>query len=195
MKVKQVVNRVLCSNTWILSDGRMDTCWLVDCGDVDLIQSVFTHKTLVKGVFLTHTHYDHIYGLNDFLKRYPDCLIYTNNFGFSALLSDKLNLSRYHGQAFVFQYPQNIRLLNDGQLVNLFGECNMYAFMTPGHSPSCISYQCENFLFTGDSFIPNELPVTNLPGGNKILFQESLLKIKRRFTLTSIICAGHGKLI
>ena len=192
MKVKQIVNSILYSNTWVLSDEKMNTCWLVDCGDVDLIQSDFTQNTLLKGVFLTHVHYDHIYGLNDILKKYPDCLIYTNHYGFKALLSDKLNLSRYHGQTFIFKYPQNIRLLGEGQLINLSDECSMYAFMTPGHSPSCISYQCGNYLFTGDSYIPHVQPVTNLPGGNSTLYYESLSKIRQRITPSLELCAGHG---
>lgn len=194
MKVKQIVNRFLNSNTWILSDKDEYTCWLVDCGDADLIQSAFTHRILIRGIFLTHTHFDHIYGLNDILSLYPECVVYTNRFGYDALLSDKLNLSLYHGHSFVFHFPQNIQLLDEGQLVNLSAEYCMYAFMTPGHSPSCISFQCENYLFTGDSYIPHVQPVTNLPGGNKILFQDSLLKIKRKISLASVICAGHGAL-
>lgn len=192
MVVKQVVNRFLNSNTWFLYDESTCNAWLVDCGDLDLIFSTLKQPFIIKGVFLTHAHFDHIYGLNDLLKMCPEVLVYTNQAGEEALLSDRLNLSRYHGEFFIFKYPQNIRRLLDEQTVLLGKGERLKIFMTPGHSPSCISYQCGDYLFTGDSFIPYECPVITLPNANKSQFQNSLLKIKSMSTPSSVICAGHG---
>lgn len=88
MLVTQVVNKILNSNTWLLANEQFEV-WLVDCGDWDLLQSALPQEYSVKGVFLTHTHFDHICGLNETLKKWPQCIVYTNRDGYEALLSDK----------------------------------------------------------------------------------------------------------
>ncbi|WP_308759884.1 MBL fold metallo-hydrolase [uncultured Bacteroides sp.] len=192
MLVTQVVNRVLNSNTWLLTEDNFDA-WLVDCGDVDLLQSVLQPNYTVKGVFITHSHFDHIYGLNNLLKIWPRCIVYTNEFGYEALLSDKKNFSRYYEVSFIFEYPENICLLSDEKTVLLYNNVVMSNFSTPGHDPSCICYECCGNLFTGDAYIPDTKPVTNLRGGNKEEYQKSLTLIKERMNSCSFLFPGHGK--
>lgn len=88
MKVTKVVNSIFSSNTYILEDNSSFDVWLVDCGDIDNIISFLPSKK-VKGVLLTHTHFDHIYGLNDLFAIYPDCCVFTNIYGREGLLSAK----------------------------------------------------------------------------------------------------------
>jgi len=54
---------------------------LVDIGDYAEIKEHFLEQYSLQGVFLTHTHFDHIYGLNELLEDYPDVPVYTNAFG------------------------------------------------------------------------------------------------------------------
>lgn len=47
--------------------------YLVDCGDAKSVLSFLRTKSkILKGIFLTHCHYDHIYDLNDVLKWFPE---------------------------------------------------------------------------------------------------------------------------
>lgn len=192
MFVTQVVNRLLNSNTWVLTNGNSDV-WLVDCGDVEKLQSVLQPNSNVKGVFVTHSHFDHIYGLNDLLKKWSHCLVYTNEFGYKALLSDKMNFSRYYEAPFIFEYPQNICLLKENEPILLYNDVVMNNFFTPGHDCSCICYECCGNLFTGDSYIPDTKTVTNLRGGDKIKNQESLSFIKKKMLFCNALYPGHGK--
>ena len=67
MQIKRIVNSVFTSNTFVLTDEGSQDCWLVDVGDIEpILQEVGNRR--VKGVFLTHTHYDHIYGINDVIS-------------------------------------------------------------------------------------------------------------------------------
>lgn len=43
----------------------------------------------------------------------------------------------------------------------------LYVIETPGHCPSCLTYYTDNYIFTGDSYIPNVKVVTKLPYGDK----------------------------
>ena len=61
MQVRRIVNRVFSSNTFVLRDGGI--AYLVDCGDVQEVSNL-CEECVVKAVFLTHTHFDHIYGID-----------------------------------------------------------------------------------------------------------------------------------
>ncbi len=174
LKVKINVNSFFNSCTYVISDNHCQ--FLVDCGDVDSLLSVLDGNKL-NCVLLTHAHFDHIYGLNDLLEHYPDVLVYTNEEGQIALLNERKNMSLYHESPFIFQFPQNIRIINDNNIIELSKETKVKVIFTPGHHPSCLTYIIGDTIFTGDSYIPGIKVVTNLPKGNKKQAQESIDKI------------------
>ena len=105
MNIHQIVNSVFTSNTYILSVEGKDGYVLIDIGDIAPIKQCVQEKCgTVQALFLTHTHYDHIYGIKDLLRLYPDCTVYTSSFGKEALGSDKLNFSRYHNDPVKWKY-------------------------------------------------------------------------------------------
>lgn len=127
----------------------------------------------VNAVLLTHAHFDHIYGLNDLFARNPKAMVYTNEYGRMMLLDAKKNMSLYHETPFVFDYPEKIVVVNDGDEIDFGDEIKAKAVFTTGHNPSCITWVINDMVFTGDSFIPGIKTVTNLPGGNKNASLES----------------------
>lgn len=177
MTIQRIVNSFFTSCTYILNVGE-HSVWLVDCGDVPPILSRIGKK-LVAGVLLTHAHFDHIYGLNALLERYPNCLVYTNHAGCEGLLNVRMNLSRYHEMPFVIKYPERVHIINDRESINLTNQIKAKAIFTPGHNPSCITWLVgKNSIFTGDAFIPQVKTVTNLPFGckNQAHIFEALIK-------------------
>lgn len=188
MQVHRLVNSVFQSNTFVLSSKNSNDCWLVDVGDIRPILDYVKAKK-IKGVFLTHTHYDHIYGLPALLERFPDSLIYTSADGKNGLASDKLNFSRYHGDPIRYEGP-NVRILNDGDKVVLSDEVVLTAMLTPGHDKSCVTYYSADWVFTGDSYIPGLDVVTTFPHSNKTDSKYSLEKIYELIK-TRIIYPGH----
>lgn len=191
MKVTKVVNSIFSSNTYILEDDSAFDVWLVDCGDIDNITSSLPSKK-VKGVLLTHTHFDHIYGLNDLFAIYPDCCVFTNIYGREGLLSAKKNMSFFHEKPFIFNKKEKIFVVEDGIEINI-GFTSVKAFFTPGHSESCISYIVNDYLFSGDSYIPGIKVVTNLPGSNKSEAVSSA-KLIESMALNKVLCSGHGEI-
>ena len=91
---------------------------------------------------------------------------------------------------FIYQYD-NIQVLSENQDVTI--DNNVIKILeTPGHDWSCLTYQIGNYLFTGDSFIPNTKPQFNFPKGNKELYQlseERILNLTKSEELT--IMPGH----
>jgi len=174
MLIHIIVNTFFSSCTYVLTVD--DFLWLVDCGDVEPILPLIKGKNL-KGVLLTHAHYDHIYGLNELLRHFSNTLVYTNECGKDTLLNARKNMSLYHETPFVFEYPENIRIVNDGDMIELSYGLKAIVKATPGHHPSCLTYIIGDAIFTGDSYIPGTKVVTILPKGNKKLAQDSVEKI------------------
>lgn len=189
MLIYSAINSFFSSNTYILCKEVEHKAWLVDCGDIEPLQPLLMDKML-KGVLLTHAHFDHIYGLNDLLKLFPNTLVYTNESGKEALLDARKNMSLYHETPFIFEHPENIRIVDDGDEIMLDNVTTARVMATPGHHPSCLTYIIGDAIFTGDSYIPGTKVVTNLPKGDKRLAQESLDKIIQ-LAKGSTIYPGH----
>ena len=190
MEILFEVNSLLNSITYILPTGNKSHCWLIDCGDVGRI---IRNGWAVDGVLLTHTHLDHIYGLNKLLEYFPFAQIYTNEFGKVALADPKLNLSKYHDDVedFVFNHSDCIQTISRNDCLRLSG-MDIETFFTPGHDPSCISFRIGNDLFTGDSYIPRISVVANFPHSNKEDAKNSLARLKKMEQDGCTIHCGHS---
>ena len=188
MTIRQIVNTVFNSCSYVLTQDKQS--WLVDCGDVDQILPLVDGK--LQGVLLTHAHFDHIYGLNSLHSLFPSVSVYTIMAGLNGLMSDKLNFSRYYGDPFVFDSPDSVRLVMDGECISLFEGVEIKAVATPGHSPGCVTWVTEDAIFTGDSYIPGVKTVANLPHSDKALALKSEALIRDMIEQRSIY-PGHAQ--
>lgn len=150
---------------------------MIDAGDPVPIIRLIGDNALM-GIFLTHAHYDHIYGLNDICKTFPNCPIYTNLQGYHSLLAPSENLSFYHDAPFTILYPERVIIVDDHKQLYLFRENVIISLYTPGHHNSCISWICNDSIFSGDSYIPGFKTETRLSGGNKenAISSENIIK-------------------
>ena len=192
LQVKQIVNNLFTSNTYIVFDDEYNYCWLVDIGDYEKVANELPNRTSVKGVFLTHTHFDHVFGINALHKDFPDCCIYTAKYGKEALYDEKKNFSKYHESPFVYEGTEVV-VLKEGDTIEIYPDVKVTAFSTPGHCPSCLTYQLNNWVFTGDSYIPEAKVVTKLPNGDRIQAKQSIKKILL-LAQGKTICPGHGEM-
>lgn len=191
--IRQVKCQNFTSNSFIIyGDNHSEAC-LVDIGDFDAVTGVLVKDCKINYLFLTHYHYDHIWGINQLLEKYPDCLIVTNDEGLAGLRSAKINLSFYHEEPVEYK-GDNILLVQDNDEITIFDTFNILIFETPGHNPSCLSYKLGNHLFTGDSYIPGIKVVTKLKGGS---IKESIISLNRLRALIdkdSFVYPGHGEI-
>lgn len=150
----------------------------MDIGDIDPVLSYLKeHQLIVSGVFITHGHFDHIYGLKSLIEHYADCKVYVTEYGKEALASDKLNMSRYHETPFVYE-GDNIVVVHEGEEKELFkGESPMCFYEIPGHNPGCLTMVLGGLIFTGDAYIPGIKANTQIPHADKALAKHSLERI------------------
>lgn len=191
IQIKEFVNSIFTSKTYILYRKGEKLVWLVDIGDVDPVVSFLKeNEKTVKGVFLTHSHFDHIYGLSALVDYYPECKVYATEYTKLALASEKLNMSRYHECPIRYE-RNNVEVVHDGEMMKLYdGESDIHFYETPGHNPGCLTLIIGDYVFTGDAYIPGVKVVTNLPKGDKVLAELSLERIIRLAAGRTIL-PGH----
>ena len=180
LQIKEIVNSIFTSKTYILYKEGCGSAWLVDVGDVEPVFAFLKEKGLtVAGVMITHGHFDHIYGLPSLAERFPACKVYTTEYGKESLASDKLNMSRYHESPMTYE-GDNVVVVHEGDEMQLFeDEPSMVFYETPGHNPGCLTMVMGNVIFTGDAYIPGVKVSTQLPHADKELAQQSLERILR----------------
>ena len=193
MEVIRIVNSVFRSNTFLIED-ESGMCFLVDCGDIgSIVRYLQCNEFTLGAVFITHAHYDHIYGLNELFEVYPQLIVYTSLHGKEGLYSDKLNLSKYHSNTFVFQYD-SVETLQEKQLIEISKNKHLEVYETPGHDWSSLCYKIGNNVFTGDSYLPQYGVVANLPKSDKNEALKSIERIKN-ISIGCNIFPGHGDIV
>lgn len=194
LRIKKYTNKIFSSNSYLLWKNGGRNCLLVDCGDTkQLISDIQQLDLYPVAILLSHTHFDHIYGLNEFLNFFEMVRIYTTDFGYDALLSQKLNLSKYHQAPFELFNSSSVNVIEKN--CNFMNVCNIdiEIMHVPGHNPSCLAYRIDNYLFSGDAFIPGVPVVTNVPKANKLLALENYEKLKK-LSNGYVLCPGHGEI-
>ena len=189
--IHDITNTIFTSKTYILSKQGSDKAWIVDIGDVEPVFSYLHEKCLtVEGLFLTHAHFDHIYGLEALAKQYPACKVYVDAYTKEALASAKLNMSKYHGTPIEYT-GSNVIVVNEGEALQLYeDEPLMEFYETPGHNPGCLTMVVGNVIFTGDAYIPGVGANTRLPRADKVLAQKSLERIMKLAEGKTVL-SGH----
>lgn len=158
INVETINNTLLQSRSYLLWNEEELDVYIVDCGDIIPIHNFLSAKgKSLKGIFLTHCHYDHIYGLRHLLEDSTQVSIYASIETEQGLRNSRINLSRYQGKPFELDAEVKVSLIGSHSEISLFGT-ELQVLETPGHDAGCLSYRIDNRLFTGDSYIPG-LPV------------------------------------
>lgn len=191
VQLKEIINSIFNSKTYLVQYEQSHV-YLIDCGDIEpIVKWCKENEKVIKGVFITHSHFDHIYGLNELIDYNPNCVVYVSRESKEALYSDRLNFSLYHEKSFIF-LGDHVRLLEDGDKVELWKDLYLEVIATPGHAKGCLCYKIGHYLFTGDAYIPGIKTVTALRGGSKEDNEKSLAKIRSLLSADTVVCAGHA---
>jgi hydroxyacylglutathione hydrolase len=190
INVIKIHSEIFSSNVYLITSSDSDDCWLIDSGAFMPVVSILKLGARLKAIFLTHYHYDHIYFLNKWIELFPNVMVFGSKITQLGVASAKRNLSYYHENPLELDIC-NFQTLSDCVKVPLFEKYSMLAKETEGHCEGSLTYLLEDYIFTGDSLIPNIPIVTKLKSGNKVKAKQSIYKIKNFISPSSIICPGH----
>lgn len=196
MRVFRFTNKILSSNTYILSYDNKDGVYVIDPGDsFPIFGWLKLHNKFLLGVFLTHAHFDHIYGLNDILNKFSDIPLYITLPMVDGLFSAKLNTSLYHEKPFMLNncHSRKFIYLEEGNTTILWKGDRLFVLFTPGHTVDSISFKIDNYLFSGDALIPGKKVFTRKKMSVYEAVPLSIEKIYCTFAASTILLPGHGK--
>lgn len=151
---------------WVLNDetGR---CLIVDPGDAGpVLSAIDQHGWQPEAILLTHHHNDHVGGVADLHRRFPNLIVYgpeeTRNKGATKIVAD----------------GDNFRAL----------DLEFQVFATPGHTAGHICFYSQPWLFCGDTLFSGGCG--RLFEGTATQMYQSLQRINA-LPEDTLICCAH----
>jgi hydroxyacylglutathione hydrolase len=195
-QVQQFEFNPFAENTYIVWDETGE-CIIFDPGcyhrdEERQLVNFITEKEL-KPVRLinTHCHLDHVFG-NRFVADTCGLKLEIHR-GELPVLNSFESVCRGYGIPVNGKQPVPSVFIEDNQRIR-FGNTELLALFTPGHSPASLSFYCaeDGFLIAGDVLFLESIGRTDLPGGDTNTLLDSIRT--RLFVLPgeTIVWPGHG---
>ena len=152
LSIETIVNKTLNSCSYLVYDTETKRASLFDCGDTQpVIDFLNSHHLGLEGVFITHSHFDHIYGINEIIAAYPTVNVYCSALTLEGMQNKRTNLSYMHVDEFTYKGLGNTIIIDGTSNVTCLGR-QLEIIETPGHDMDCLSYILADMLFSGDCF-------------------------------------------
>lgn len=147
----------------------VDPAWEVD----NVLAAAKKEGYQVKGALVTHTHFDHVNGLEELLNK-TDGTVYINK----------------HEAEFLKGMKANMKLMEGGDKIKI-GAVDITMLHTPGHTPGSQCFLVDQNLISGDTLFINACGRCDLPGGSAEEMYRSLRTLAELDEKT-ILYPGHN---
>ncbi len=190
-KIVRYVFGPLDVNTYLIGDEEFGECYCIDPGgEADLIlKDLEEKKWKLKGILLTHGHFDHVAGVGD-LKEKIDVPLYLHKKDLDIYRRAPDSMLKWTGFT-IDNLPPIDFYLEDNQEIHI-GDKALVVMHTPGHTPGSVCFYAGGCIFTGDLVFKGTVGRADFPGGNfKELIKsiiEKILPLKEDIE----ILPGHG---
>ncbi len=148
----------------------VDPAWDVDA----IMAKLDEHGAVLTDVLLTHSHEDHINGLEELLAARPA----------------KVHIAADEA-SFWINSPVDSILHKDGDEL-LIGDTQVRWLLTPGHTPGSSCFQMEKTLITGDTLFVFGCGRCDLQGGDPVEMFRTLQHLKTIIPDDTIVYTGHN---
>ena len=166
--------------TYIIGDNLTNEAVIIDpAWEINRIKDIVRIKKYsVRGILLTHSHFDHI-DLANSLSREFSCDNYINRTEFETT---KLFLNN----ANLFESDVNLQIFS----------VKIETIYTPGHTAGSTCYLIDDNLFTGDTLFIEGCGICIGSGADPVKMYQSLNKMKMKIPSYTKVYPGHsfGKL-
>lgn len=175
MKIVNIPTGMLQANTYLVCDETSRLGFIVDLGGYskELKNIIKKNDIQIQYIVLTHGHGDHIGGVQEHLKDFPDAKVVCSRAEEKMLLDPELNEAHHFGPEKVSFKPDI--LVDDGDTLTV-GNMTMKFIMTPGHTEGGMCILIDDVLFSGDTLFCRSIGRTDLAGGDFRTIMESIKK-------------------
>lgn len=193
MKIFCLCPNSFAANTYLLVSGN--EAFIVDPAvSVNAVQKALDdHSAELRGILLTHGHFDHTVAVDTLRDRYSvPLMIHSED---APMLTDGMinGFYDFYGKECVHRPAE--KMLHDGQSLTLGNE-QIEVINTPGHSPGSVCFICpddddDKFIVTGDTLFSDTIGRCDLWRGDEQAITESLRRL-RTLDGGMRIYPGHG---
>ncbi len=192
MKIETFVLSAMETNCYFLINEDTKEMVIVDpavCQNY-LVSYVKTNGYIPKAILLTHAHFDHVMGIDEWVKEFG-IPVYLHEEEAEILRNPALNLSQMFGVKYAYS---DVKCLKDGDKLTLAG-FTFHVIYTPGHTKGgCCYYMAdERILISGDTLFYRSVGRSDFPTGDmRVLIQSVREKL---FCLPDDVQVypGHGQ--
>lgn len=182
----------LSCNCTILGDEVSHEAIVVDPGyDIPRILSLLAkHELVVKKIFITHAHIDHIAGAQT-LKEITGAPIYYSQNDLPLVAMMDIQATWLNVPAPRVLPPDHSPC--DDEIVGVQGISTQVIF-TPGHTEGslCLYLPAEHLLLAGDTLFAGSVGRTDLPGGSSAKLISSIRERLLPLPDVTLVIPGHG---
>ena len=178
------------SNCYIVHNGN--EAFVVDpsISEKKIIAALNEHNLKLKGILLTHGHFDHIWRAQE-LRNETGAPLYIHELDDEMLTDSSKNAYRtFTGNDFTIQKAEF--LLKNGDTIPL-GDEQIKVLHTPGHTKGSVCYDTGDSLLSGDTIFAEGFGRYDLYGGDINTLKNSLdMLMKMAESENRWLYSGHG---
>jgi len=173
--LKQIEVGPMQNYIYLIGDTQTRECVMVDpAWDVkSVLDTAAKDDMKVTGALVTHAHYDHVNGLDDFLKH----------------VKGKVHCHKDEAEYLDF-WREDLKPVSDGDKLSV-GEVEINFLHTPGHTPGSQCFFVRDNLVSGDTLFIQACGRCDMPGGDAKLMYESLKRLSGLDEKT-VLYPGHN---
>lgn len=182
------------TNCYMIYRKGQNKMVIVDPGDngMFLLNKCWELSMTPEVILLTHGHFDHILGVEDIKRAFPEVKVVAGEEEKEMLEDPALNLSADYGRPCKVDADQYVK---DGDILSFAG-ISFQVIYTPGHTSGSVCYliEEEEALISGDTLFLESLGRTDFPTGSQSMIVKSIKE--RLFPLPedTLVYPGHGEI-
>lgn len=190
MKINKYLTGIITVNTYLVYDEDTKKGFIVDPGAYcpQLTKDAKNEGVDIKYIILTHGHGDHIGGVAEHLKDFPDAKVVAYEDEAEMLANPEFNLSKDCCRREISMSADIY--VKDRETMKV-GNMELTFIHTPGHTKGGMSIYTDGYLFSGDTLFRMSIGRTDFYGGD---FREIINSIKDRlfvFPDDTVVLPGH----
>ena len=163
-----------------------------DEGVQDLLDFLGSHNLTPDAIFLTHGHFDHVWGVEKLLQHFS-VPVYMHPAD-KDILADGASVFKGMQSFKVFKHNIATTDIADGDILTSAG-IDWKVIHTPGHTPGGVCYYSEenSLLLSGDTLFAGSIGRTDLGGGDYDVLMQSIQQKLLSLPGDTDVIPGHGQ--